>query len=197
MPDGNEILFRVTDLKQYQYCKRILYYHTCLPDIRPITYKMKAGIEAHETQQKNAARRSLGILGVAEGSRHFDVTLTSLRLGLTGEVDEIIEVTTPEAAFIPVDYKIAKQPAQHYQIQLAAYAMMIEDHFGVAVSRGYLYLIPLRKAIEVQIGASLRNSVLRAISEMRTIVSKEWMPPATEYVQKCVDCEFRRFCNDV
>ena len=37
---------RVSDLKQWVYCPRVFYYQQCLPDVRPTTYKMKAGVEA-------------------------------------------------------------------------------------------------------------------------------------------------------
>ena len=39
-------IFRVTDLKQYFYCPRVVYYAYCLPQVRPVTAKMEAGIEA-------------------------------------------------------------------------------------------------------------------------------------------------------
>ncbi|MBK7917055.1 MAG: hypothetical protein IPJ94_12485 [Chloroflexi bacterium] len=45
--DQDPFTFRVIDLKQYVYCPRILYYQTVLPDVRPITYKMEAGIQSH------------------------------------------------------------------------------------------------------------------------------------------------------
>ena len=51
--------FRVTDLKQWVYCPRILYYHHCLPDVRPVTYKMKAGVEAGRAEEGREERRSL------------------------------------------------------------------------------------------------------------------------------------------
>ena len=51
--------WRVTDLKQYVYCPRILYYHTCLPRVRPTTYKMEASIEAHALEPDRERRRSL------------------------------------------------------------------------------------------------------------------------------------------
>ena len=44
--------FTVTDLKQYEYCPRIVYYTYCLPLIRPTTFKMEAGVQAHETRAR-------------------------------------------------------------------------------------------------------------------------------------------------
>ena len=49
MEGGDErLFFTVTDLKQYFYCPRVVYYTYCLPLLRPTTYKMEAGAVAHE-----------------------------------------------------------------------------------------------------------------------------------------------------
>ena len=40
-------LLEVTDLKQYTYCPRIVFYRYCLPRVRPITSLMKEGIQSH------------------------------------------------------------------------------------------------------------------------------------------------------
>ncbi len=37
------LILTVTDLKQYCYCPRILFYMRCLPGVRPLTVKMEEG----------------------------------------------------------------------------------------------------------------------------------------------------------
>jgi len=194
LDDTDRLLFTVTDLKQYFYCHRIFYYQACLPAVRPLTYKMAAGIEAHESEPKRAARRSLNLLTDAPGQRHFDLRVQSDRLGLSGQIDEVIETAQ---TWIPVDYKLAKREGQHFRAQLAAYAMLLEETFNVEVKRGFLYLIPVRKTVEISITAKLRGEVEQALAAMRQIAERETMPPPTEWRQRCADCEFRRFCNDV
>ena len=76
--------FQVTDLKQWAYCPRILYYATCLPDVRPITYKMQVGIELGVKEEQREMRRSLRAYGLSHGRREFNVYVTSERLGLRG-----------------------------------------------------------------------------------------------------------------
>ncbi len=52
-------LLEVTDLKQYTFCPRIVFYRYCLPRIRPITYSMEEGIRSHEeeeTREDNSRR---------------------------------------------------------------------------------------------------------------------------------------------
>lgn len=196
MLDQNDALFTVTDLKQYTYCPRILYYQLCLPAIRPVTYKMQAGIDAHETERKRAARRGFYMTGSqdADATRRFDVAVISDTLLLSGLVDEV--VGTP-SELIPVDYKLAKKAGFHFKLQLAAYALLLEEAEGKPVKRGFLYLIPKKKAEEVRITAGLRRKVREAVADMQAIALQERMPPPTEWRQRCPDCEFRRFCNDV
>ncbi|HRE48628.1 MAG TPA: CRISPR-associated protein Cas4 [Aggregatilineales bacterium] len=195
--DQEARLFRVTDLKQYLYCPRTHYYHTCLPEVRPTTAKMAMGKEAHEDEPKRAVRRELEAMDSEGGVRHFNVTLIAPKLGLSGKIDEVIEVATPTRTLIPVDYKLSRTAGTHFKAQVAAYGMMLEEIFGLPVTKGYLYLITVRQAESVAITGGLRNSVKKALETMRWIADGEHMPPPTDQVNKCISCEFRRFCNDV
>ena len=84
---------RVTDLKQYDYCPRIVYYAYCLPAVRPLTYKMEAGLAAQDQTEALEERRSLRAYGVTQGERHFNVTVTSPHLGYTGQIDMVIDTS--------------------------------------------------------------------------------------------------------
>lgn len=194
MLDTTADLFTITDLKQYIYCPRVFYYHSCLPDIRPTTYKMEAGIQAHTTEPKRAIRRSAGHIEGTLVERHFDVWLQSATLGLSAKIDEVIQTS---AGWFPVDYKLSRKAGYHFKVQLAAYALLVEESKTTRVKSGYLYLIPLRKVVEVPVTAKLRRTVRQALAAMRHIAATEAMPPPTDWRQRCVDCEFRRFCNDV
>jgi len=189
-------LLRVTDLKQFAYCPRVVYYSYCLPLLRPMTFKMKAGIEAHEAASVAEQRRSLRAYGLEAGERRFDVALTSQRLGLSGQVDMVI--LTVDGSAVPVDYKLSKRkPAPHFRLQLAAYAELIEEQWQRPVERGFLYLLPLRRAEVVPITRRLRNRLLVRLDEMREMIETQRMPEPTKQLARCIDCEFRRFCNDV
>jgi CRISPR-associated exonuclease Cas4 len=195
MLDSSEILFTITDLKQFVYCPRILYYHACLPNIRPVTYKMQAGIDSHESERKRALRRSLTMYDELSGTRHFDVAVQSVELGLSGQIDEVVE--TDDGKLIPVDYKLARKAGHHFKVQLAAYAMLLEATFESQVKFGFLYLLLSRKTERVSITPKLRSEIMQALDTMHQIVDTETMPVPTQWRQRCSDCEFRRFCNDV
>jgi len=193
-----EVPWRVTDLKQYVYCPRVLYYHACLPRVRPSTFKMEASADAHAAAEGQERRRSLRAYGLESGTRHFSVSLVSERLGMRGEVDLVIETEAQgRREAIPVDYKLSSKAGAHFQLQLTAYAVMLEEAWGLPVQRGFLYLIPLRRAEEVRVTPRRRAALDEALAMMNSILLREEMPSAPRQRSRCVACEFRRFCNDV
>lgn len=194
-------IFEVTDLKQYTCCPRIVYYRYCLPRIRPVTYMMEEGIRSHEEEDAREERRSLRKYGLTEGERFFHLPLKSATLGLTGRVDLAIAVPSreaPNAEAVVVEYKLSEKKAgPHFALQLAAYALLIEEAWQIPVRQGFLYSIPLRKAEPVPCTPHLRRKVVQTVEQIRRIVEAEQMPPPPSSQARCVTCEFRRFCNDV
>jgi len=191
---GGEYAVTISLLKQYIYCPRVTYYETCTPGIRPTTYKMQAGNEAHDRERHRAARRSMFAYQIPTGERRFDVRVLSPRLSLSGLIDEI--VLAPDEAIV-VDYKLADWAGENHFIQIAAYSLLVEEAFNLPVKRGFVYLIKDRHFEEVPIDEPLRNSVLEALRNIQQIRVNEYMPPPVEAKNKCLSCEFRRFCNDV
>lgn len=191
----------VTDLKQYAYCPRIVFYHYCLPAIRPVTFKMEAGIEAHHAEAEREERRSLRPYGLATGERFFDVRLDDGELGVRGRLDMVIAVPERIAAgaeLIPVEYKLSERvPGRHFKVQLAMYALLLEACWRLPVRRGYIYLIPTRTAMAVPITPALRRQAHQEIEAIRAMIMAERIPEPPASQRPCVSCEFRRFCNDV
>jgi len=192
-------LLRVVDLKQFEYCPRVVYYQYCLPGVRPTTYKMEAGIAAQDRVEQLEGRRSLRAYGIQDGTRHFNVSVQSATLQCTGQIDLLIETRDDDHhRYIPVDFKLSrKEPGRHFKLQLACYALMIEEERGVPVESAAIYLIPLKKSVLVPMTARLKNDAKRKLKEMRKMIIAQQMPEPTKQRAKCVNCEFRRFCNDV
>jgi CRISPR-associated exonuclease Cas4 len=195
--ENTPFTFRVIDLKQYVYCPRVFYYQTVLPQVRPVTYKMEEGSLAHQRVEAREKRRNLRTYGLAEGQRYFNVALFAPELNLSGEIDMVIDTGSE---VIPVDYKNARRERPHYRLQLMAYGRLLQlssPKEPAVVKRGFLYLIPLRRAIEVRFTPQLGRRLEDALRQMQAIAGEQQMPPPARRVAQCVDCEFRRFCNDV
>lgn len=191
----------VTDLKQWHYCPRIVWYRHCLPAIRPITSLMRQGIAAHQDEAAREERRSLRPYGLTAGERAFDLRLHSARLGLRGHLDLAIATpdrASPGATGVVIEYKYSEAAAgAHFKLQLAAYALLLEETWGLPVPVGFLYQIPLRRAEHVPITAALRRQVAVTIAAIHHAIATEALPPPPASRRPCVTCEFRRFCADV
>ena len=127
------------------------------------------------------------------------MAVTSERLGLRGRIDLVIEVGEGEGReWIAVDYKQTRRRAgPHIRRQLAAYGMMLEETWGGTVRRGFVYSLITRKTEEVALTQRLRGEVQELVAAMRDMVEREAMPDPPRSRRPCVNCEFRRFCNDV
>ena len=194
-------LYTVSDVKKMGYCPRFVYYHYCLPAVRPPpTPMMEAGVQANDRTEELEQRRSLRAYGLQEGERQFDLWLESESLGLCGRLDLLI--TTPEER-IPVDYKYSEAPNAgqtpylDWQWQLSAYALLLKEQPGLEVRRGFIYAIPQRHAVQIEFGAALLAQVRAVIEKIESIVEQESMPDVVPYQARCKACEYRRFCNDV
>ncbi|MBU1748142.1 MAG: CRISPR-associated protein Cas4 [Chloroflexi bacterium] len=189
----------VTDIKQYHYCQRIAYYTYCLPVPRHLTYKVQEGEQAHQRQADLEHRRTLSTYGVTAGERHLGVLLRSERLGLSGRLDMAILTPAPAGEVIPVEFKNTT-PARlgmNHKYQLAAYALLVEEVWQRPARRGFLYFIPEKQAQEVVMTAGMRRHVARTLAGIRRIATTETLPLSTAHRGRCVDCEYRRYCNDI
>ncbi len=194
MLENERHLFRVTDLKEYTFCPRVLYYENCLPDLQPSTFKMQAGVMAHEREREKAARRTMKAYNVLPGERQFDVAVRDDVIGLTGVIDE---VAITESGIYIVDYKLAWKIGANFKLQVAAYALLLESAWKTSVAGAFIYLIPKREAVPVNLTTRLKGQVKNALAAMHQIVEDERMPPPPENTRQCWTCKHRRFCNDV
>ena len=185
----------VTDVKQFLYCRRIPFFTYLLGQRVGPTFKMQEGKRAHEDEEALAARRSLRPYGLRAGERFFEPLLRSDRLGLAGRVDLALRT---ESEVIPVDFKDSYGPvSQNHRYQLTAYALLAEEVYGRPVRRGFIYLIPPRRAVMVEIRPGMRRFVHLAVHATRRMLAAETLPPPTRFRGRCTDCEYHRFCNDI
>ncbi|MFV0389573.1 MAG: CRISPR-associated protein Cas4 [Pyrinomonadaceae bacterium] len=117
--------------------------------------------------------------------------LFSHNLGISGKAD-IVELHGEE--YVPVEYKKgAKRKFVNDDMQLAAQAMCLEEMFSTSVKKGYIYHAKSNKRRKVLIDAKLREKVLAAISNIRTMLTSEKVPSA-EYSKRCDECSIYSFC---
>ena len=106
-------------------------------------------------------------------------------------------IETKDACF-PVDFKDSEGPVRrNHRIQLAGYALLIEDSLGIRAPAGFVYRVPLKDVVAVDIREEDRGSAEAAIAAIRHSVLAEAMPGPTDVRNRCTACEFRNYCADI
>lgn len=189
------MIFKITDFKQYIYCKRIIYYEYCFPIDKKNTTKMEIGKDSHDIVERLEKRRVLKKYGLDKGRSFFEKYLFSEKTGLSGKIDRII---FSKGKYYPVDYKNTSGKVwENHVIQLAGYAILIDEIYNTDVDKGFIFLLLSKKIEEINIDEQLKNKAKDIIIRMNDIVENEKMPIKSPNINKCIDCEYRRFCNDI
>jgi CRISPR-associated exonuclease Cas4 len=190
-----EVPLTVSDLKQWAYCQRIPYYHHVMPVDFARTFKMERGRDIEAAVQAMEKRRGFRRYGLERGERRFGMWLHSTALGLAGKLDLLI--MTADACY-PVDFKDTEGGVRYnHRIQLAAYAMLVEENLGQPVQRAFVYLVPSRQLVSIGAGEKEREEVKRAVAAIRSAIAREEMPAPTPVRARCIACEFRNYCGDI
>jgi CRISPR-associated exonuclease Cas4 len=188
-------LIPVTDLKQWAYCQRIVYYHRVMPAVGKQTFKMKEAIAAQDLIETLEMRRSLQAYGLEGAQRRFGVWLSNPGLGLSGKTDLVLEA--PDRIAV-VDFKLTSgEVGENHRMQLAGYSLLAEAVFGLPAPAAFVYRIPDNRVFPIEITADLRLAVAKAVVDIREMAEKQWCPPPTDVRGRCVECEYANYCADV
>lgn len=188
-------MYRVSDLKQYVYCPRVIFFNYVQKVPRKTSFKMEDGKTEHKRTTSLEERRSLRAFGLDEGERFYQVSLFSHRLRLSGTLDMLIKSRL--RGYVPVDFKDSlRPPGLNHKYQLVAYSMLVEEKYETTVREAYIYQIPNKRAHRFMITQNGRDFVRRIVDKMDRIVAQEFMPDGTRRRGRCRDCEYRRYCGE-
>lgn len=186
---------RVSDLRQWSYCPRTIWWtHVCRVG-KLISHKMRRGMEKELRLHHLQRRRNLSAFGMRLGTVRSGVTLYAKQIGLSGRLDMLIE---QDMLRIPVEVKYTRTRGQlGHKIQLTGYALMLEELDGTRVEEGYIIYLPDEVVERIEITEALREMTRSAIEAVREVLHRETMPPPNGHSERCVDCEYRVYCSDI
>jgi CRISPR-associated exonuclease Cas4 len=199
--DVAEEFISVTDIKQYIYCPRIVYFDRVLHATPIFGSQQEDSKELHEDYVKKELRRKDAVYYSPEfvgAEKILFTTLSSSRYGLQGNMDCIIK--TARAEYIPVEYKNMNSDKgrvfMQHKYQLVGYALLIEDNFNTVVRRAFVDYIPEGLILQFEITPTMKIFVKRVLGHIRRIIKDEELPPIRVAKYKCAGgCGHKQTCQ--
>jgi len=168
-------LVNVSDLNQYLYCPRRLYY-LMFYDTQGLNYYLVDGRSKHAHQSRR-------------GGWYREMYLRSDKLHLHGKID-LLEGKT---RLTPVERKHGDTYYDNDEIQLAAYCMILEDYLEEPVRMGYLYLFGTNERYAITITDWHREKVLEVTNAIRNMTI-DAIPDFADNPNKCKNCSVVQYC---
>jgi CRISPR-associated exonuclease Cas4 len=168
-------LVNVSDLNQYLYCPRRLYYlmfyHT-----QGLNFVLAEGRSNHAHQGRR-------------GGWFREMYLRSEKLHLHGKIDLLEGKTT----LTPVERKHGTSYFNNDEVQLAAYCMLLEDYLCEPVKMGYLYLFGTNERYAITITDWHRERVMEVTEAIRNM-RLDRIPDFTANRNQCEKCSTVQYC---
>ena len=183
---------RVMAIHALEYCERLFYLEE-VEEIREADDRVYAGRKLHEERVPKLDDESREL-------RSFEVS--SDELGLFGKVDA---ARVRDGGWIAYEHKKgrcrrAKDKARTPEVlpsdrlQVAAYAMLLEQQIGKPVKEGRVRYHQDNVTVQVPIDDAARADVKAAIERMRNLRHSSQRPPVTDNEKLCRRCSLRVVC---
>ena len=195
-PPEQEIFITVSDAMEYLFCPRFVFFMHCLDVAQreERRYKVLRGRELHKSREKvnqDYVRKKLNCI-----RKEISVYLTSRKHHLKGEVDEVLFLEDGTAA--SMDYKYAEWMGTVYRThkyQAALYGLLIMEHYGVDVKRGFVcYTRSNHHVEEINFRDKDYEEARQMVREILMIIQRGYYPEGTKQKARCVDCTYRNIC---
>lgn len=189
-------LIPASDIRQYQFCPRIIYFTKILGVNERMTESEDEGKRAHTNFHEKEKRRTtlFGVKSMKIEKKWVNYFIRSERLGLQGTVDMIVKI---EDEFIVVEFKETEAPKRipdGHIYQVAAYALLVEEKFKTIIRRLIIHYSKNNKTIEVPLTDNIRNHVHWITKKIQKILSREILPMARPS-SKCNSCGYNWICR--
>ncbi|MFH1249258.1 MAG: CRISPR-associated protein Cas4 [archaeon] len=126
-----------------------------------------------------------------------EMRVKSAKLNLAGRIDRVSIIKQEKGEiYVPFEIKTgnASQPYESDIIQLASYALLIEETFNVSVEYGYVEYSD--NQLKIDITKSLKDAVVEIVENIRKI-NESKIPPINENPHKCRSCSLKEECFSI
>jgi len=123
-----------------------------------------------------------------------ELKLESEYFGLRGRIDRV-EIIKSTNEVIPYEVKNREEKIFYSdQIQLTAYAMLLEDHYKTTIKKGFIESGIKKEPLEI--AQEDRESVVKLAEEIRNM-STNSPPPMQSNFNKCRKCSLNEVCPSI
>jgi len=124
-----------------------------------------------------------------------EIRIDSNNLQLKGIVDK---VEIYENSYVPIELKTGKMPKDGiwpgHRIQIAAYAMLIEEKFKTNVKEGFVNYLDAKETRHIAINPFMKEEILNLVKQVQDLLKNKDLPDYCENRNKCTNCGLRETC---
>jgi len=121
--------------------------------------------------------------------------ISSEKLQLKGVIDQLQKY---ENNFIPIELKTGKLPQEgiwpSHRIQLAAYALLLEDKFGMHVKEGFVHYLDYGQKKQLVMNPFLKQEVTDLTKKVIALLKSKELPDFCLNKNKCNSCGLKEIC---
>ncbi|MHC1593391.1 MAG: CRISPR-associated protein Cas4 [Methermicoccaceae archaeon] len=192
-----ECWLQVSDITQFFYCPRKVYFRRVLGiEIAPRA-KMELGKQEHEREYDRADERK-GVYGIDREDVERvsqDVKVESCELGLYGRIDTVVFLKSGEVVPVEIKYTHTPRVSINWRKQIVAYALLLDHAHNKYVRRGVFYFQAQKRSVWVDITHEDKVTLMKDIERIREVMQSEKMPVVKKGKQ-CSYCEMAKFCPE-
>jgi CRISPR-associated exonuclease Cas4 len=154
-----------------------------------ITYKVKKILQW-------SGKPHLEILDMLFPASLLEFNLQNQELNLKGKVDKIEMM---EGYYYPVEVKNGKPPVKgvwkSHALQIAAYALLIEEEFKKEVPVGFVDYLQIGDRRTVILNNKLMEELFTILTEINSVIEDGYTPEIVQNPKKCRACDYSDFCE--
>jgi CRISPR-associated exonuclease Cas4 len=192
----DESMIQVSDITQYFYCPRKIYFLRVLSLSVPPRPKMEMGKEEHEREHRRAAERKeiYGFPREEVKEVLHSVAIEAPEYHLYGVIDMVLILNSGEVIPVDIKYSRFEDKKRNWTKQLVAYSLLLESKMKVRVTRAAIFFPESKKRMMIEISSEDKKALLSDIDTIMLIITKEVLPNVSKG-KKCSYCEMNRFCT--
>ncbi len=182
-----------TDLMNYAYCPRIIYFVHVLKIPQYTTSKELQGRKKYETFEDEHKRRQL-VSDLAGLRREYRLHLSSEKHEIHTFADCVLFDDKERMAY-PYQVKHGRKPHvlhRGQRLQICMETLLIEEVYDYHVPNGYIRFLVSDEVVRVDV--SKKEEVLKEFGEIRTMLTSEVVPVPSPYRRRCADCCYNSLC---